>query len=239
VATSNPNPIELAAEIVTSFVSNNSLPRNELPALIEVVHAAVSRLAERREVVEAIIDAPAPAVSIRESITPDYLICLDDGKRFKSLRRHLTILGMTSEQYRAKWNLLPTIPWSRPIMRPNHRRWRRTWGSDYAGSPPPSCRRERGCRRHDRYCAGAGECNHGRGDCSRGGERHQEQASEEQGGCGRARERLQDQQAQGGRSLAEERRQTQGRSFARGDDLVSAGGRAKMFGKRIFGIRKR
>jgi len=112
VATSN--PIDLAAEIVTSFVSNNSLPRGELPALIEVVHAAVSRLTERGDVAPAVIDAPAPAVSIRKSVTPDYLICLEDGKRFKSMRRHLAMLGMTPEQYRAKWNLPSTYPMVAP-----------------------------------------------------------------------------------------------------------------------------
>jgi predicted transcriptional regulator len=96
------NPIDLAAEIVTSFVSNNSVPRAELPALIEAVHAAVKRLADGGEVAPAAIDPPAPAVSIRKSVTPDYLICLDDGRRFKTLRGHLATLGMTPEQYRAK-----------------------------------------------------------------------------------------------------------------------------------------
>jgi predicted transcriptional regulator len=104
------NPIDLAAEIVTSFVAKNSLPRGELPALIEAVHAAVKRLADGGEVAPAPIDPPTPAVSIRKSITPDYLICLDDGKRFKSLRRHLTSLGMTPEQYRQKWSLPSDYP---------------------------------------------------------------------------------------------------------------------------------
>ncbi len=107
-------PIELATEIVTSFVSKNSLPRAELAAVIETVHAAVKRLAEGAEVAPAVIDAPGPAVSIRKSVTPDYLICLDDGKRFKSLRRHLATLGMTPEQYRAKWDLPSTYPMVAP-----------------------------------------------------------------------------------------------------------------------------
>jgi predicted transcriptional regulator len=115
VATSN--PIDLAAEIVTSFISNNSVPRGDLPALIEAVHAAVKRLAEPGEVAAAVIDPPAPPVSIRKSVTPDYLICLEDGKRFKSLRRHLTALGMTAEQYRAKWSLPSTYP----MIAPNYR----------------------------------------------------------------------------------------------------------------------
>ena len=77
------NPIDLAAEIVTSFVSNNSVPRGELPALIEAVHAAVKTLADGGEVAPAAVDPPTPAVSVRKSVTPDYLICLDDGKHSK------------------------------------------------------------------------------------------------------------------------------------------------------------
>ena len=108
------NPIDLAAEIVASFVAHNSLPRGELPALIETVHAAVKRLADGGKVAPAAIDPPASAVSIRKSVTPDYLICLEDGKQFKSLRRHLATLGMTPEQYRAKWNLPSTYPMVAP-----------------------------------------------------------------------------------------------------------------------------
>jgi predicted transcriptional regulator len=77
------------------------------------VHAAVKRLAQPSEVATA-VEPPAPAVSIRKSVTPDYLICLDDGRRFKSLRRHLATLGMTPEQYRAKWDLPSTYPMVAP-----------------------------------------------------------------------------------------------------------------------------
>jgi predicted transcriptional regulator len=108
------NSIELAGEIVTSFVSNNSVPRSDLPALIEAVHTALKSLAERGEVAAAVVDPPEPAVPIRKSVTPDYLICLEDGKKFKSLRRHLTTLGMTPEQYREKWNLPSTYPMVAP-----------------------------------------------------------------------------------------------------------------------------
>jgi predicted transcriptional regulator len=112
----NSQPIELATEIVAAFVSNNSVPRSELSALFETVHAAVKRLADGVAVAPAVIESPAPAVSIRKSVSPDYLICLDDGKRFKSLRRHLSTLGMTPEQYRAKWNL----PTDYPMVAPNY-----------------------------------------------------------------------------------------------------------------------
>jgi predicted transcriptional regulator len=107
VATSD--PIELATEIMVAFVANNSVPRAELAALFEGLHASLKRLADG-EVAPPAIETPAPAVSIRKSVTPDYLICLEDGKRFKSLRRHLTMLGMTPEQYRQKWNLPSDYP---------------------------------------------------------------------------------------------------------------------------------
>jgi predicted transcriptional regulator len=115
VATSD--PIELATEIMAAYVANNAVPRADLPALFEGLHSALKRLADGGEVAPAAIDPPAPAVSIRKSVTPDYLICLEDGKRFKSMRRHLAMLGMTPEQYRAKWNLPSTYP----MVAPNYR----------------------------------------------------------------------------------------------------------------------
>lgn len=116
------NPIDVSAEIVKSFITNNSVPRGELPALIEAVYVAVKRLAERSEAAAPAINPQAPAVSIHKSVTPDYLICLEDGKRFKSMRRHLTMLGMTPEQYRAKWNLPSTYP----MVAPNYTAQRST-----------------------------------------------------------------------------------------------------------------
>jgi predicted transcriptional regulator len=100
---------ELAAEIVGSFVSYNSVPKAELVSLIQSVH---DRLKQIELGVEAIpqVEPKTPAVPIRKSITPDYLICLDDGRRFKSLRRHLALLGMTPEQYREKWDLPKDYP---------------------------------------------------------------------------------------------------------------------------------
>jgi predicted transcriptional regulator len=110
------NPIELAAEIVAAFVSNNPLPKDELPSLIHIVHTAVVRLAAGLESAQPQIKEETPAVPIRKSVTPDFLICLADGKRFKSLRRHLTGLGLTPEQYREKWNL----PFNYPMVAPNY-----------------------------------------------------------------------------------------------------------------------
>jgi len=107
--------VELAAEIVAAFVSHNSLPVAELPSLIASVDATLRRLGTG-----VAASAPAeklePAVPVRKSIAPDFLICLDDGKKFKSLRRHLATLGMTPDQYRAKWNL----PASYPMVAPNY-----------------------------------------------------------------------------------------------------------------------
>jgi predicted transcriptional regulator len=107
VATSD--PIELAANILSAFVSRNSVPKAELPALFEGLHASLNRLVSG-EVAPAVVEPPTPVVPVRKSVTPDYLICLDDGRRFKSLRRHLGALGMTPEQYRQKWNLPSDYP---------------------------------------------------------------------------------------------------------------------------------
>ncbi|RBP11160.1 MucR family transcriptional regulator [Roseiarcus fermentans] len=115
---SGSNLVELAARVVSAFVSYNSLPVGELPALIATVHESVKRCADGTgpEMAAEKVEARAPAVSIRKSITPDYLICLDDGLRFKSLRRHLSALGLTPEQYREKWGL----PSDYPMVAPNY-----------------------------------------------------------------------------------------------------------------------
>jgi predicted transcriptional regulator len=111
VATSD--PIELATEIMVAFVANNAVPRAELPALFEGLHASLKRLADG-EVAPPVVEPPTPVVPVRKSVTPDYLICLDDGRRFKSLRRHLAGLGMTPEQYRQKWRLSADYPMVAP-----------------------------------------------------------------------------------------------------------------------------
>ena len=105
--------VSLTADLVAAFVSSNSLPVAELPALIHSVHSTLTRIATGA-VEPPALPAPTPAVPARKSITPDYLICLDDGKRFKSLRRHLQKLGMTPEQYREKWGLPADYPMVAP-----------------------------------------------------------------------------------------------------------------------------
>jgi len=114
MAESNSEPLDLvslATEVVSAFVSNNSTPVAELPALIASVHSALVGIANGSSTqATQEPETLTPAVSIRKSITPDYLICLDDGRKFKSLRRHIGSLGMTPDQYRAKWNLPSDYP---------------------------------------------------------------------------------------------------------------------------------
>ena len=93
-----------------AFVSNNPVPRGELPALIQTIHDTLLRLSAGGENSTSKEEAKEPAVSIRKSVTPGYLICLEDGKHFRSLKRHLTAHGLTPEQYRAKWKLPSDYP---------------------------------------------------------------------------------------------------------------------------------
>ena len=107
------NYIELAAEIVSAYVANNSVPASELPALLNEVHAAIVRVASG--VAAPAPEAAKPAVSPKKSITNDYIICLEDGRKFKSLKRHLrTQYNLSPEQYREKWSLPPDYPMVAP-----------------------------------------------------------------------------------------------------------------------------
>ncbi|NVN87058.1 MAG: MucR family transcriptional regulator [Rhodopseudomonas sp.] len=107
--------IELTANIVSAYVSNNPVPAAELSALIGQVHGALLRVSSGR--VEPAVEPIKPAVPLKKSMTPEYLVCLEDGKRFKSLKRHLrTQYKMTPEQYREKWGL----PADYPMVAPNY-----------------------------------------------------------------------------------------------------------------------
>jgi len=108
--------VELAAEVVAAYISNNPLPRTDLTSLIQAVHSAIERLGKAAEAARPQAEAKLPAVPVRKSVTPEYLICLEDGKKFKSLRRHLKLLNLTPEQYREKWNL----PSDYPMVAPNY-----------------------------------------------------------------------------------------------------------------------
>jgi predicted transcriptional regulator len=113
--------VGLASDIVSAFVGHNSVPSADLPALIHAVHEALTRLSAGASALPtAEPEAATPAVSVRKSITPEFLICLDDGRKFKSLKRHLAGLGMTPDQYRAKWQL----PHDYPMVAPNYASFR-------------------------------------------------------------------------------------------------------------------
>ena len=112
--------ITLTADIVSAHVSNNSVAVSDLPLLINNVHNALSGLGERKE---EPAPKPEPKVSIRSSIKPDYIVCLEDGKKLKMLKRHLsTHYNMTPDEYRQKWGLNADYP----MVAPKYAEQRRT-----------------------------------------------------------------------------------------------------------------
>jgi predicted transcriptional regulator len=112
--------LTLTADIVAAHVSNNSVAVNDLPSLIQNVHGALSGIARSSSAPEP---KPEPKVPIRSSIKPDYIVCLEDRKRLKMLKRHLmTHYGMTPDQYRQKWGLSSDYP----MVAPNYAEQRRT-----------------------------------------------------------------------------------------------------------------
>ncbi|HZY13913.1 MAG TPA: MucR family transcriptional regulator [Beijerinckiaceae bacterium] len=109
------NYIELAADIVSAYVSNNPVPANELSSLIQEVHTALLRVTSAAGVAPASSEAQKPAIAVKKSLNSDYIICLEDGKKFKSLKRHLrTQYNMSPEEYREKWGLPPDYPMVAP-----------------------------------------------------------------------------------------------------------------------------
>ena len=100
--------VEITAEIVAAYILHNSISSSDLGKLIADVYFAVNGTTLPAQPAPA--PAQAPAISIRKSVTPDYIVCLEDGKKFKSMKRHLDKLGMTPAQYRAKWNLPTDYP---------------------------------------------------------------------------------------------------------------------------------
>ncbi len=111
--------VTLTADIVAAHVSNNSVAISDIPLVIRSVHEALAGIASGAEPEP---EPQQPAVSVRASVKPDYIVCLEDGKKLKMLRRHLmTHFGMTPEDYRAKWNL----PKDYPMVAPNYTEKRR------------------------------------------------------------------------------------------------------------------
>jgi predicted transcriptional regulator len=104
--------LALTAEIVSSHVANNSVVQSDMPDLIQSVFGKLSELANGEDAASVEL---SPAVPIKKSITDDFIVCLEDGKRLKMLKRHLmTAYGMTPEDYRAKWGLKPDYPMVAP-----------------------------------------------------------------------------------------------------------------------------
>ena len=107
------NLAELTVDMVSAYVSNNTVASSDLPDFIHSVYAAVLGLSAP---LASPVEKPVPAVSIKKSVTPDYIISLEDGRQFKSLKRHLSGRGMTPAEYRAKWGL----PADYPMVAPNY-----------------------------------------------------------------------------------------------------------------------
>lgn len=106
--------IELTADIVSAYVSKNPVPATGLPDLIASVHLSLSGLGGP---IAPAVEAPTPAVNPKKSVFPDFIICLEDGKKFKSLKRHLRVdFGITPDEYRSKWSL----PRDYPMVAPNY-----------------------------------------------------------------------------------------------------------------------
>ena len=129
--------ITLASDIVAAHVSNNSVSVSDLPTLITNVYTALANLDQPAPVVEV---APEPAVSIRSSIKNDHIVCLEDGKKLKMLKRHLaTRYNMTPDQYRARWNL----PADYPMVAPAYAEKRRELAKKIGLGRKPGARRGR------------------------------------------------------------------------------------------------
>ena len=117
----NSDLLALTTEIVAAHVSNNTVSVGDLPQLINQVYQSLANIGSSG----APAERPQPAVSVKRSVHPDYIVCLEDGKKLKMLKRHLkTAYNMTPEEYRERWGLAPTIRW-----------WRRTTRASAAGSP--------------------------------------------------------------------------------------------------------
>jgi predicted transcriptional regulator len=131
--------IQLTANIVSAYVSNNTVASGDIPSLIGQVHAALLRVSGGQAAPPA--EPLKPAVPVKRSITSDYIVCLEDGKKFKSLKRHLrTQYDMTPEQYRDKWTLPPDYP----MVAPNYAAARSQLAKQMGLGQQRRRRRERG-----------------------------------------------------------------------------------------------
>ena len=131
--------IQLTANIVSAYVSNNTVSSAEIPNLIAQVYSALMRISSDQVATPA--EPLKPAVPVKRSVTPEYIVCLEDGKKFKSLKRHLrTQYGITPEQYREKWGLPPDYP----MVAPNYAAARSQLAKQMGLGQQRRRRRERG-----------------------------------------------------------------------------------------------
>jgi len=141
VAAKSDDLLKLATEIVAAYVSNNPVPVSELPAMIKSVHATLGGLSGGTAA--DIQTAQKPAVTVKKSITPEYIICLEDGKKLKMLKRYLrSRYNLSPEEYRAKWGL----PADYPMVAPNYAAQRSEFAKKIGlgRSSPPAKGRRRG-----------------------------------------------------------------------------------------------
>ncbi len=119
ITASSDEVLRMTADVVSAYLGNNTLPAAQIPEVINTVYSSLCRI-DGKKSSDGNGSAKAP-VPIRKSITPDYIVCLEDGKKLKMLKRHLrTVYGMTPEEYRAKWGL----PLDYPMVAPNYSRQR-------------------------------------------------------------------------------------------------------------------
>ena len=133
---------ELTAEIVSAYVARNNVPASELPSLLQNVHAALGQIANGGVHEEPKTEELKPAVPIKKSVTDDYLISLETGKKFKSLKRHLmTSYGMSPDDYRTKWGLPKDYPMVAPAYAKSRSALAKSLGLGRKPAPTPSKRR--------------------------------------------------------------------------------------------------
>lgn len=129
--------LRMASEIVSAYVGNNSVPPSQIPDLIQSVYRSLIGLGQIQGPGDS---APMPATSVKKSITPDYLVCLEDGKKLKMLKRHLrTVYKMTPQEYRVKWGLPPDYP----MVAPNYASQRSAFAKSIGLGRSPGAKKRR------------------------------------------------------------------------------------------------
>jgi len=126
--------IELTTQIATAYLKNNSIPSSELPTVIATIHTALSKVG----MPEPGTASQEPAVPIKKSVHRDYIICLEDGKKLKMLKRHLrTVYNMTPAEYRTKWGLPSDYPMVAPAYAERRSEFAKSIGLGRKSAPPP------------------------------------------------------------------------------------------------------